>query len=61
MPTAKRHDPLLGYNFQVSLADTKHTGSGSGLTTFVLSTTGIKTAAGFSEISGLESRFGGGP
>jgi phage tail-like protein len=55
MATAKRHDPLLGHNFQVSLMDGQGAGtSGSGLTTFVLSTVGIKTAAGFSEISGLE-------
>jgi phage tail-like protein len=52
MTTGDRYDPLLGHNFQVSLSDSSS--SGSGLGGFVLSTAGISTGAGFSEISGLE-------
>jgi phage tail-like protein len=55
MATAIRQDPLLGHNFQVSLIDSGSAGAdGSGLTTLVLSTVGVATTAGFSEISGLE-------
>jgi phage tail-like protein len=50
-----RRDPLLGYNFQVSLVDSANSATdGSGLATLALSTMGVTTAAGFSEISGLE-------
>ena len=55
MTTGTRRDPLLGYNFSVSICDSGGAGAdGSGLTTFVLSTAGVTTSAGFSEISGLE-------
>jgi phage tail-like protein len=55
MATATRRDPLLGHNFQVSLVDSGNAGTdGSGLATFALSTVGVTTTAGFSEISGLE-------
>jgi len=51
--TDERRDPLLGYNFLVSLTDSKP-GTGSALTSFVISTAGQRATAGFSEISGLE-------
>lgn len=52
---ATRRDPLLSHNFQVSLVDSANAGTdGSGLATFVLSTVGATTTAGFSEVSGLE-------
>lgn len=55
MATASRQDPLLGHNFQVSLVDSGTAGTdGSGLATFVLSSVGATTTAGFSEVSGLE-------
>ena len=54
--TDERRDPLLGYNFLVSLIDSKP-GAGSALTSFVLSTAGQRATAGFSEISGLEGQM----
>jgi phage tail-like protein len=52
MPTYQRRDPLLAYNFQVSLLDSKSGGPGAG--TVALSTMGLRSVAGFSEVSGLE-------
>lgn len=49
----QRRDPLLAYNFQVSLLDSK-SGDGVGLTTVALSTAGLRTVAAFAEVSGLE-------
>lgn len=53
MPRYQRRDPLLGYNFQVSLLDSKPD-TGIGMGTIGLSTAGLRTMAAFSEISGLE-------
>lgn len=53
MAQYQRRDPLLAYNFQVSLLDSKD-GGGVGLTTVALSTAGMRTMAAFSEVSGLE-------
>jgi phage tail-like protein len=53
MAQYQRRDPLLTYNFQVSLLDSKDSG-GVGLTTVALSTAGLRTMAAFSEVSGLE-------
>jgi phage tail-like protein len=53
MAQYQRRDPLLGYNFQVSLLDSKES-DGVGLTTIALSTAGLRTMAAFSEVSGLE-------
>ena len=53
MASYQRRDPLLAYNFQVSLLDSKDSG-GAGLTTIALSTAGMRTMAAFSEVSGLE-------
>lgn len=49
----QRRDPLLAYNFMVSLLDSKDS-DGVGLTTVALSTAGLRTMAAFAEISGLE-------
>ncbi len=49
----QRRDPLLAYNFSVSLLDSKDN-DGVGLTTVALSTGGLRTMASFSEVSGLE-------
>jgi phage tail-like protein len=49
----QRRDPLLGYNFQVALLDSKDN-DGVGLGTVALSTAGLRTMAAFSEVSGLE-------
>jgi len=54
MTTGDRKDPLLGHNFSVSLTDSSASGTTGGFTSFVLSSAGISTGAGFSEISGLE-------
>jgi phage tail-like protein len=58
MATGKRRDPLLVHNFSVSLLESSEQGE-SGLlgafTSITLSTAGMKTAAGFSEISGLDA------
>jgi phage tail-like protein len=53
MPRYQRRDPLMGYNFQVSLLDSKGT-DGVGMATIGLSTAGLRTLAAFSDISGLE-------
>jgi phage tail-like protein len=50
----QRRDPLLAYNFQVSLLDSKDN-EGVGLGTIALSTGGMRTMAAFSEVSGLEA------
>jgi phage tail-like protein len=53
MSIAKRRDPLLGFNFLISLYDS--TGStGSGLTRIALSPLMPPPLAGFSECTGLE-------
>ena len=50
-----RRDPLLGFNFSVSLLDSPSSGNGgAAVGTAVLSTAGIRVTAGFSEVSGLE-------
>lgn len=53
MASYQRRDPLLSYNFQVSLLDSKNS-DGVGLSTIALSTAGLRTMAAFSEVSGLE-------
>lgn len=53
MARYQRRDPLLAYNFQVSLLDSKSS-DGVGLGTIALSSAGMRTMAGFSEITGLE-------
>lgn len=50
----QRRDPLPAYNFQVTLLDSSSDGSGAGFGNVTLSTSGLKTVAGFSEVSGLE-------
>jgi phage tail-like protein len=50
----QRRDPLLAYNFQVSLLDSEDN-EGVGLGTVALSTGGLRTMAAFSEVSGLEA------
>jgi phage tail-like protein len=52
--TGSRSDPLLAFNFQVSLLDSSSSGRGSALTTVTLSSVGLTRVAGFSECSGLE-------
>lgn len=52
--TDQRIDPLLGFNFLVSITDSQPTGGGA-LGGLVLSLTGSQASAGFSEISGLEA------
>jgi phage tail-like protein len=54
MTIASRNDPLLAYNFQVSLTDSSSSGLGGALTTVTLSSVGLTRVAGFSECSGLE-------
>ena len=49
----ERRDPLRGFNFQVSLLDSKDS-DGIGLTTIAFSTAGLSNVAAFSEVSGLE-------
>ena len=53
MARYQRRDPLLAYNFQVALLDSKDN-DGVGLGTVALSTAGLRTMAAFSEVSGLE-------
>lgn len=53
MAQYQRRDPLLAFNFQVSLLDSKPN-DGVGLTTIALSTAGLRTMAAFSEVSGLD-------
>lgn len=47
----KRRDPLLGFNFTVSLLPSPDSG------TMVLTTSGIRATAGFTEATGLEMRM----
>jgi phage tail-like protein len=54
MSVASRQDPLLAFNFQISLTDSSSSGVGSALTTVTLSSVGLTVVAGFSECSGLE-------
>lgn len=54
MAVYQRRDPLLAYNFQVSLLDSVDN-EGVGLGTIALSTAGMRTMAAFSEVSGLEA------
>lgn len=49
-----RVDPLLGYNFQVSISDS-HPAASSALAGITISLGGAQATAGFSEISGLEA------
>jgi phage tail-like protein len=53
MPTGNRRDPLLAFNFQVSLTDSSSALAGA-VTTVTLSAVGLTPVAGFSECSGLE-------
>ncbi|NVD97966.1 phage tail protein [Massilia sp. BJB1822] len=53
MSIAQRRDPLLGFNFQVSLMEAGR-GKAGALTTVTLSSVGLVRVAGFSECSGLE-------
>lgn len=53
MALYQRRDPLLAYNFQVSLLDSPDD-DGVGLGTVALTTGGLRTVAAFTEISGLE-------
>jgi phage tail-like protein len=50
----QRADPLLGFNFQVSISDSRPAAS-SALAGLSISLTGAQATAGFSEISGLEA------
>lgn len=50
----QRNDPLLGYNFVVSISDSQPSVS-SVFAGIVVSLTGAQATAGFSEISGLEA------
>jgi phage tail-like protein len=50
----QRNDPLLGFNFVVSISDSQPVTS-SALSSLTLSLTGGQATAGFSEISGLEA------
>jgi phage tail-like protein len=54
MAAGDRIDPLLGYNFLVSITDSQPVSSFS-LGNLVLAVAGAQTTAGFSEISGLEA------
>ncbi|HEY1749966.1 MAG TPA: phage tail protein [Caulobacteraceae bacterium] len=49
-----RSDPLMGYNFQVSLTDSQQS-LVSAIGGLVLTVTGLQATAGFSEVSGLEA------
>jgi len=53
----KRRDPLMGFNFTVSLLPSPDSGNGAAVGTMVLTTSGIRATAGFSEASGLEMRM----
>src|SRR4051812_27062408 len=53
MSLDQRRDPLLGFNFHVSLFDSS-TSPGAGLTSIVLQPLVANPLAGFSECSGLE-------
>lgn len=53
MSIAQRRDPLLAFNFQVSLMEAGR-GKAGALTTVTLSNVGLTRVAGFSECSGLE-------
>ena len=54
MATGDRIDPLLGYNFLVSITDSQPVSSFS-LGNLVLAVAGDQATAGFSEISGLDA------
>jgi phage tail-like protein len=54
MSTGTRQDPLLAFNFQVSLMASSEATLGGALTTVTLSSVGLTAVAGFSECSGLE-------
>jgi phage tail-like protein len=49
-----RSDPLLGYNFLVTLTDAQPTLSGA-IGSLVVTVSGARATAGFSEVSGLEA------
>ena len=49
-----RNDPLLGYNFLVSLTDSQPTLS-SAIGSLIVAVAGAQATAGFSEVSGLEA------
>jgi phage tail-like protein len=51
--TGTRRDPLLGYNFQVSLLDSR-SALGGALAAVTISAVSLTPVAGFSECSGLE-------
>jgi phage tail-like protein len=54
MSGASREDPLLGFNFLVSVTDSQSALS-SALSSFALAVAGAQATAGFSEVSGLEA------
>ena len=54
MATGDRIDPLLGFNFLVSITDSQP-GSSLSLGNLVVDVAGAQATAGFSEISGLEA------
>ena len=49
-----RNDPLLGYNFLVSLTDSQPT-LASAIGSLIVTVAGAQATAGFSEVSGLEA------
>lgn len=49
-----RNDPLLGYNFLVSLTDSQPTLS-SAIGSLIVTVAGAQATAGFSEVSGIEA------
>lgn len=53
MTIASRKDPLLAYNFQISLSDTPASPAGT-LTTIALTGANMTPAGGFQECSGLD-------
>ncbi|MCP4304296.1 MAG: phage tail protein [bacterium] len=53
MPPDKREDPLLGYNFQISLLDSSSS-LAKAVTTIALSSVIDRPVGGFSECTGLE-------
>jgi phage tail-like protein len=56
MTIDQRRDPLLSFNFQVSLMEAGR-GKAGALTTVTLSSVGLIKVAGFSECSGLEGNL----
>lgn len=53
MSIGRRKDPLRGFNFRISLTETRSSAAGQ-LTTIALTGAGLTVAAGFQECTGLE-------